>query len=132
MHIFSRRFVSQYALAVFLYLSADCLWIYFVARNMYQSHMSSLLALHPSWPPAIGFYLLYGFGLWFLAIKPSAKPMNAAVRGGIVGLTAYGTYSLTGQSLFANWGWDLTLADCAWGTVLSAVVAFLTVKLLPE
>jgi uncharacterized membrane protein len=132
MHILSRRFIAQYALIVLIYFCVDCLWIYFVARDMYQSHVSSILALHPAWSPVLGFYLVYGFGLWFLAVKPSAKPWNAAIRGAVVGLTAYGTYSLTGQALFTGWSWELTLADSAWGMFLSAVVAFLTVKLLPE
>lgn len=132
MHILSRRFIYQYALAVLLYLMVDSLWIYFVARDLYESHVASILAMHPAWPPAIGFYLIYGFGLWFLAIKPSATPSNAAVRGLIVGLTAYGTYALTGQALFEGWAWSLTLADCSWGMFLSAVVAYLTLKFLPE
>ena len=56
------------------------------------------------------------------------NPQHAGLRGGVLGLTAYGTYALTGQSLFAGWGWSLTFVDCAWGMVLSAVVAYLTTR----
>lgn len=130
MKILSRNFIAQYAFTVVVFLSLDSLWIYFVARHMYMNMLSPILAPQPGWVAALCFYLVYSFGLWFLAIKPSNKASDAALRGAILGLTAYGTYALTGQSLFAGWEWSLTLADCAWGAILTGTVAYLTRKVL--
>lgn len=131
MHILTRRFVYQYTMALLLFLTIDSLWIYFVAKNLYQDSVESILAVNPQWLPALIFYVLYSFGLWFFAIRSSGKANNAAIRGAILGLTAYGTYALTGQALFQGWEWSLTLADCAWGALISATVAYITVKLFP-
>jgi len=131
MRILSRNFITQYAFTAVIFLSMDSLWIYFVARHMYLTLLSPILSPQPGWVAALAFYLLYSFGLWFLAIKPSHKPSDAALRGAILGLTAYGTYALTGHSLFAGWEWSLTLADCAWGAILSAGVAYLVRRLCP-
>lgn len=132
MHLLNRRFINQFALAMLLLISLDSMWIYFVASQMYLNHVSSILAAHPGWPPVLGFYMVYSFGLWFLAIKPSIKPSAAALKGAVLGLTAYGTYALTAQALFQGWDWSLTISDSLWGMVLSAIAAFVTVKCFPN
>jgi uncharacterized membrane protein len=128
MHILSRRFLTQYAFTAVVFLCIDLTWIALVAKKMYINTLSPILAGQPAWVPALAFYFIYSFGLWFLAIKSMNNPNHAAVKGAVVGLTAYGTYALTGQSLFAGWGWSLTFVDCAWGMVLSATVAYLTTR----
>lgn len=132
MKFLSRNFLMQYTFVAVVFMSIDLLWISMVARKMYIDQLSPILSGQPAWVPALLFYFLYAFGLWFLAVRSSTRTEHAAMRGAILGLTAYGTYALTGQALFAGWGWSLTLVDCAWGTVLSAGVAYLTRKYFSE
>lgn len=132
MKLLSRRFLMQYTFAIVLFLCLDLAWISLIARQMYIDKLSPILAGQPGWLSALMFYFVYIFGLWFLAIKPSIKATHAAARGAILGLTAYGTYALTGQTFFAGWTWSLTLADCAWGILISATVAYLTTRFFPD
>lgn len=129
MKLFTRGFLIQYTFCAILYICLDMVWISQVARQMYVNTLSPILTGQPAWVPALIFYVIYPFGLWFLAIRPSTKAGDAGMRGAVLGLTAYGTYALTGQTFFAGWIWSLTFADCAWGMLLSAVVAYLIRKL---
>lgn len=117
--------MQVYLITGVLFLIIDLCWILLVARSMYIDAIPSLLTTNTSWLPVVAFYLLYPAGLKFLAIDHAPTAKTAALRGGVLGLTAYGTYCLTAQALFTEWTWTLTLADCAWGTVLSGSVALI-------
>ena len=43
--------------------------------------------------------------------------------GALFGLFAYGTYDLTNQATLRNWTTTLTIADMAWGTLVSGIAA---------
>jgi uncharacterized membrane protein len=45
------------------------------------------------------------------------------VSGALLGLVAYGTYDLTNQATLKTWSTTITLADMAWGSVLTALAA---------
>lgn len=117
--------MQVYLMTALLFLFIDLSWIFLVAKSMYMATLPSLLTTETAWLPVLIFYLLYPAGLLYLAINAANTARTAALRGAVLGLTAYGTYTLTAQALFAGWTWSLTLADCAWGTVLSATVAYL-------
>jgi uncharacterized membrane protein len=129
MKLLSRYFWIQYTFCAVIYLCLDLLWVSQIAKPMYINTLSPILSGQPAWIPALIFYLLYTFGLWFLAIRPSLKAEDAALRGAVVGLTAYGTYAFTGLTFFTGWTWSLTLIDCLWGMLLSAFVAYVTYRL---
>jgi uncharacterized membrane protein len=49
-----------------------------------------------------------------------------AARGAFFGFVAYATFDLTAQAVLAHWSWLATVADMAWGTLLTATVATVT------
>jgi uncharacterized membrane protein len=53
----------------------------------------------------------------------SGNLQEAAVKGALLGLFAYGTYDLTNQATLRNWTTALTAADMAWGTIVSGIAA---------
>ena len=76
--------------------------------------------------PAVLFYLVYIAGLTFFAVRPalaSGSLGTALLYGAAFGFVAYATYDLTNQATLKNWSTVLTVADLAWGTVLSAGAA---------
>ena len=48
---------------------------------------------------------------------------TALLNGAFLGFVAYATYDLTNHATLKNWSTLLTVADMAWGTVLTAVAA---------
>jgi uncharacterized membrane protein len=124
------------AAAALTLLPLDALWLTFMGPRLYAPTLGTLAAARPDWLAAGLFYVLYLFALTKLAVqhprdcasaearRASAAPLAALQRGAIFGLAAYGTYDLTNQATLAQWSWTVTLADMAWGTLLSAVSAF--------
>ena len=51
--------------------------------------------------------------LYFLVVKQATTIRQAVIMGCVAGLFSYGTYALTGQALFKNWRWLLTVLDIA-------------------
>ena len=41
----------------------------------------------------------------------------------VLGFVAYATYDLTNQATLKHWSTTVTIADMAWGTVLTAITA---------
>ena len=69
---------------------------------------------------------LYVAGLVYFAVRPGLAAESwrtAALNGALFGFFAYATYDLTSQATLRNWTTTLTVADMAWGTVLSAAAA---------
>ena len=62
----------------------------------------------------------------YFAVRPglAAESLRTdALNGALFGFFAYATYDLTNQATVRNWTTTLSLADMAWGTVLSAAAA---------
>ena len=88
--------------------------------------MGDIMATEVNLKAAAVFYLAYPLGLVYFAIAPALKSGNlqeAAVKGALLGLFAYGTYDLTNQATLRNWTTALTAADMAWGTIVSGITA---------
>jgi len=114
-------FVWVYFAALVAMLAPDAVWLTFAGPALYRPALADLLADSFSPIPALLFYLLYVFGLTTLSAAQSI--LESAVRGALFGLCAYGTYDLTNQATLRHWPTYLTLADLAWGTLLSAFAA---------
>jgi uncharacterized membrane protein len=74
---------------------------------------------------AVGFYILYLFGVVYFATMPALKDggwRRALLSGALLGLVAYGTYDLTNQATLRHWPALVTL-DLLWGAILTAVSA---------
>jgi uncharacterized membrane protein len=116
-----RTFVWVYLAGLVAMLAPDAVWLTFAGPALYRPALGDLLADSFSPIPALLFYLLYVFGLTTLSVGRSVA--ESTLRGALFGICAYGTYDLTNQATLRHWPTYLTLADLAWGTLLSAFAA---------
>jgi uncharacterized membrane protein len=120
------RYLVAYLVTAIVFLGLDALWLTQVALGMYRRELGTLLLDQPNLVVAGLFYLLFVAGIVVLAVAPALNGgswINALLMGAVLGLVAYGTYDITNLSTLRNWSLTVTLADLAWGTVLSAVAA---------
>jgi len=123
------RALSVYAVTLGIFLAIDMVWLSVVAKDFYRRQIGHLLAPEVNWPAAVLFYLLFIGGLVFFAVKPALEVGSAARAlgyGALFGLLTYATYDLTNQATMRDWPVLVTAVDLAWGTVLSATIAFLS------
>lgn len=116
-------------------LPIDAVWLTLMAQPFYRVHIGHLLAPDFFLGPAIAFYLLYVTGIVLLAQRDSATWREAALRGAILGLVAYGTYDLTNEATLQGWPTIVTIVDLIWGTLLTGTTAglgFLLASRLPR
>jgi len=103
----------------------DFLWLSTVTKLLYRPKLGALLNEQLVWPPAILFYLLYGFGLALFVLRPAlgsgTSPLTAALYGAAFGLVAYGAYDLTNHATLRGWPLSITIVDMAWGAFVTAV-----------
>ena len=93
---------------------------------MYRRELAGLLLDQPNLAIAGLFYLLFVAGIVILAVVPALNGgswINALLLGAVLGLVAYGTYDITNLSTLKGWSLTVTMADLAWGTILSAIAA---------
>ena len=123
------RAVGTYVITLLIFFAIDLVWLGVVARTFYQRHIGHLLSPDVNWGAAILFYLVYIGGIVFFAVKPAfddGSATSALVRGAVFGFMAYATYDLTNQATMKDWPVLVTVVDLAWGTVLTATVAYLS------
>lgn len=104
----------------------DAIWLTLMAPRVYQPAIGELLAPRPNMRAAVAFYLIYVFGIVFLAVLPALREgyaVRAATLGAVFGLVAYATYDLTNQATLRVWPAHLTLVDLAWGTFVTTAAA---------
>lgn len=114
------------------FVALDALWLAFVGPRMYRPVRDVLLTGQVKILPAVLFYLIFTFAVVFLAVRPAARWQDALVAGAVVGMAGYGAYVFTNHAIMRNWTWTMTLADIAWGTVISGAAAtagFLAMRL---
>jgi uncharacterized membrane protein len=120
------QWLAAYVGSALAMLALDSAWLSFAAKRLYRPNLGSMLADGFRLPPAAIFYFLYVGGIVFLAVAPgieAGKWTVAATRGAALGFIAYATYDLTNQATLKQWSTTVTVADMAWGTVLTAVAA---------
>jgi uncharacterized membrane protein len=118
-----RTLVVGYLTALATFCGLDFAWLSATSDTIYRPAIGELLRSGFDAPAAVAFYLIYVFGLVFLAILPAARMTQAMSRGAVYGFCAYATYDLTNQATLQHWPLTLSLVDMAWGTALSAVAA---------
>ena len=125
----SIRLPLVYAITLPIFLAIDLVWIGVVARGFYRKHLGHLLSADVNWPAAILFYLVFIAGIVFFAVKPAldaGSGARALASGAFLGFLAYATYDLTNQATMRDWPVLVTVVDLVWGTVLTALVSFLS------
>jgi uncharacterized membrane protein len=123
------RAVGTYVITLLIFFAIDLVWLGVVARNFYRQHIGHLMSAEVNWGAAALFYAVYIAGIVFFAIKPafdSGSAARALAHGAAFGFIAYATYDLTNQATMRDWPVLVTVIDLAWGTVLTAAVAFLS------
>ena len=121
MELRMRSLGLTYLAALVAMLGPDAIWLGLMGQRLYRPALGDLLAPSFSPLPAILFYLIYVTGI--VILTPGGSLGASAARGALFGLCAYGTYDLTNQATLRQWPTYLTVADLAWGTVLSAFAA---------
>jgi len=123
------RAIGTYAVTLVIFFAIDLVWLGVVAKNFYRQHIGHLMSQDVNWGAAILFYAVYIAGIVFFAVKPAfetGSPARAMAYGALFGLVAYATYDLTNQATMKDWPVLVTAVDLAWGTVLTATVAYLS------
>jgi uncharacterized membrane protein len=121
-----KTWLWSYLAAGLALLALDAVWLFLMTSRLYRPLLGNLLAESMNLTPAALFYLIYVAGIVALAVAPSLDTGDwriAAARGAALGFVAYATYDLTNQATLKGWPLAVTLADIAWGTVLTAVAA---------
>lgn len=122
-------FIKLFAIALPLLFAADIVWLGIIAKNFYAQQIGFLMRPDIQWPAAILFYLLYIAGLVFFVILPARAGgswLSVLASGALFGLIAYATYDLSNLATLKGWPVVLTIADLAWGAVLSGTVSLAT------
>ncbi|HSP90759.1 MAG TPA: DUF2177 family protein [Vicinamibacterales bacterium] len=122
------RAMGTYAITLVIFFAIDLVWLGVVAKNFYRQHIGHLMSAEVNWGAAVLFYLVYIGGIVFFAVKPafdSGSAARALAHGAAFGFIAYATYDLTNQATMRDWPVLVTVVDLAWGTVLTATVAYL-------
>ena len=119
------NYLAAYAATALVFLAMDAVWLGLIALGFYQRSIGHLMAPEFNLVAAGLFYVMFPAALVFFAVLPatSASWGKAALLGGLLGLTAYGTYDLTNLATLRDWPASLSLVDAAWGSLASAVAA---------
>lgn len=127
------KLIAPFITAIVACFLLDMLWLGLIAKNIYQTELSSLLrksgdAFMPNWSAAVIVYLAIALGIvcFVLPKAQSDIPMTAA-WGALFGLVTYAIYDFTNLAILANWSLKIALVDVVWGTVLCGATSVITV-----
>lgn len=129
-------FLARYVAVLIPFVVIDMIWLGQMAPRFYKPILGDIALAGFRFAPAIAFYLMFPVGVVLFVLNPALKSqslLTALTFGALFGLFTYGTYDLTNQATLRNWTWSLSLADMAWGGVLtgvSAAVAYLILSRL--
>ncbi len=128
--------VVSYIACLLVLLGLDMIWLTTTREALYEPAIGSLLAAKPNYAAIAVFYLLYPTGVVFFAIQPGLADgewPEALLKGALFGFFCYATYDLTNMATLKTWSLTITLADIAWGTILtgtSAAASFFITRLI--
>jgi len=124
------KIVLSLAVAFFIMLVIDGVWLVLIAKDFYRSNLGHLLAAEPNWLAAGVFYVVFIIGLTIFVVLPgigTEELWSVAMRGALFGLVTYATYDLTNQATLRDWPVLVTIVDLCWGSFLTGTVSTLTV-----
>lgn len=120
------KIVAVYVATLAVFVVVDLIWLGVVAKDFYRASIGHLMGDGFNIPAAIAFYLIYAIGIVLFAINPAVNAgdwQRAALLGLAFGFFAYATYDLTNMATLKDWPLGMTLADIAWGSVLTSIAA---------
>jgi len=119
-----RRYALTYAVAFVVMLALDAVWLTLTAGPLYRAELGDVLMEGFRPLPAVLFYLMYVAGILVFVVPADGaprEPARIALFGALFGVICYATYDLTNYATLKTWSLAVTLADIAWGAVLTAV-----------
>ena len=120
------RYAVAYLATMVVFFAIDFVWLGTVAKGFYQNQIGALLLKDFRVGIAVGFYLVYGLGLIFFAVRPaldSGSLITALVYGALFGFFCYATYDLTNLATLKGYTATVAIVDVAWGTFLTGISA---------
>lgn len=124
------RVVGAIAAGVVVFLLMDAAWLSVMASRLYRPAIGHLMREDFDAWAAAAFYLVYFAGVAVFAIAPARSTREAWGRGAMFGFVAYATYDLTNQATLRDWAWHVTLADLAWGALVTSSGAAIAFRVL--
>lgn len=121
--------LKLYLIALPLFFAIDMVWLGVVAKNFYARQIGFLMKGNFNWLAVIILYILLIAGLVVFVISPAVHAHSWKIAlglGAFFGFVTYATYDLTNLATINNWPLPMTIIDILWGTIISAVVSFLT------
>jgi uncharacterized membrane protein len=114
------------ALAVAAVLAVlDGLWLSLVAKRFYRRELGVIMRVPFDALAAALFYVVYVAGVVGLAVQPSGRASEAALRSAALGAVAYATYDLTNRATIQPFSWRLVAVDITWGTAMTCLAGWL-------
>ena len=120
------RYALTYLATAAAFLAMDMVWLTQSVDRLYKPRLGALMADKVALGPAAAFYLIYIGAVVWLAVLPAARAGSwrlLLVNAAVFGLAAYATYDLTNQATLKDWSLVVTLADLAWGTLVTTLAA---------
>ena len=120
------QYLPAYIATIIFMFIIDLIWLGQLAQPLYQAGIGHLMATEPKLGFAALFYLVFVFGLFWFAVRPSIATKgvkNAFITGALFGFFVYASYDLTNLALLKDWPLKLSIIDMTWGTSLSGVCA---------
>jgi uncharacterized membrane protein len=132
-----KNFAALYGISFVILGVLDFIWLTTTGDTLYRPAMGGMMRAKPDMVPAVIFYVLYVFGLTYLVTWPAlfggsgpVSLVGLAIKAGLFGLVAYGTYNLTGLAAINGWPLKVSLIDMAWGTLVTLITASASAFLL--
>ncbi len=120
------KVLATYLAMLAVFLIVDLTWLGLIAKDYYRASIGHLMGDGFNIPAAAVFYLIYIVGVMIFAVNPAVEAgdwQKAALLGAAFGFFCYATYDMTNLATLKDWPLAMTLADMAWGTVLTSIVA---------
>ncbi|MDY0097477.1 MAG: DUF2177 family protein [Candidatus Dojkabacteria bacterium] len=120
------KYISLYFLTFIFFLAIDFVWLNFIAKDLYQKEIGTLLLKNPNLLPALIFYLLFVLAIVVILVVPGIKEgdlVKTLIFAALFGLTTYATYDLTNLATLNGWSIKITIIDLIWGTSISTITA---------
>lgn len=106
-------------------LALDAVWLTLRA-DVHESLFRAVQGgapLRVRWLPAAVVYAIMTAFVYLYAVRDARSSLDAAARGALIGVLAYGFYDITNYATLTNYTLAMTLTDMAWGTALFTVAA---------
>lgn len=120
------KLAATYIATLLFFTVVDFIWLGLVAKDFYRSSIGHLMTDSFNIPAAILFYVVYAAGILYFAVNPALESgsfSKAAMLGVAFGFFTYATYDLTNLATLRDWPVGITIADMAWGSILTGAAA---------